>query len=549
MLTLPPSSSIRNLVDVVFVATLVLVMASFGWTGYLGSDDLSYAEAAEKWLEQAPYVGNTHWSLRYPVVLPIAADFAVLGLSELSLVLPTLLYHFGLLLVCGWTLRQHFDRPTAAIGVVTVACIPLFAIWTTIAFPDVPETFFCLLSLALFVAALDKPKPRAALLASGVAAGLAWLTRESVIFFLLTYVLLFVRGYALPRRRYLLIAAGCFSVVAVESLFLLSATGNAFYRLSVTLRTHLHADPTAGAASVADRLGDMATRREFQVDGIFTATGNLSVSRWFDPILAVLVNQEFMLFYYLAMPLIIWLVSVRRRALTPVQRRWLVPCGLAALVWFAALWAQIGMNLEPRYFMLPTAIAAMIAAVAVRRLLWERSRGGTVLVAATFLSTSALGIYFDKSEPLFGERALASLARSTTEPVYTDPRTKGRGDLLYRIAGVEGRIHDTLPPDGALFLYNPKYVERGSGAQRPHELIAQLRPYRPGPTWEVIDRKQQNRRWPGRLLEWARLSDRVPPELYRRLDRPNPAVTLYRVRDGTWQPDSGSEPSASAATR
>lgn len=523
---------LRNLAEVAFVAAVVLITASIGWVGYLASDDQIYADAAEKWLQHAPYVGTTHWTLRYPVVVPIAAAFALFGEREFTLVLPTLIYFLALLLVAGWTLRVHFDHWTAAIAVVTIACIPLFGTWTTAAFPDVPEAFFCLLSLALFAAALDRPgSPRALLVASGAAAGCAWLTRETTIFFVLTYVVLVLRGFAWPRRQYLPMAGGFAAVIVLESLFLYVETGNPLYRLAVAARTHLKATTGESGTSVVERLHDFAIRRELQPEELFTRTGNLSVSRLIDPFLAGLVNNEFMLFYYLATPLIVWLVLARRLALTPAQRRWLVPFGLAGLLWFSALWAQIGMTLDPRYFLLPTVIAAMVAAIAVSRVLWPRSRKWTLVVGALFLSTSALGTYVGNRNPLFGERVLVETARGRAEPIHTDPNTKYRSAFLLRAAGVQTPIQDSPPPEGSLYFHNPKHVGPSLGGHAQTGAPDLLAPYRPKPAWEIVSHVEEDRRWTGSLLERADLARHLPPELYRRLDRPNPSVTLYRVQE------------------
>ena len=77
------------------------------------SDDHFYIEAADGWLAHMPFVGTTHWHLRHPFVLAIAASFAAFGRTELALMLPTLLAYVSILLLTIWmvarsrTIRQR----------------------------------------------------------------------------------------------------------------------------------------------------------------------------------------------------------------------------------------------------------------------------------------------------------------------------------------------------------------------------------------------------------------------------------------------------------
>ena len=43
-----------------------------------------YIRAALVWAEEGPTLGETHWALRYPIVLPVAAAFRLFGPSEIA---------------------------------------------------------------------------------------------------------------------------------------------------------------------------------------------------------------------------------------------------------------------------------------------------------------------------------------------------------------------------------------------------------------------------------------------------------------------------------
>src|SRR2546421_9525283 len=75
-------------------ATLCLLLVVGGFSDW---DDHSYVEAADGWLAHAPFIGTTHWHLRHPLVLAIAASFWLFGRSEAALMVPTILCYLGIL--------------------------------------------------------------------------------------------------------------------------------------------------------------------------------------------------------------------------------------------------------------------------------------------------------------------------------------------------------------------------------------------------------------------------------------------------------------------
>ena len=64
-------------------------MLTLAWVGYVGTDDQSYARGALGWLNGFPYVGDNHWKVRHPVVIPLAVSLAIFGYREISLGLPS----------------------------------------------------------------------------------------------------------------------------------------------------------------------------------------------------------------------------------------------------------------------------------------------------------------------------------------------------------------------------------------------------------------------------------------------------------------------------
>lgn len=506
-------------------ALAVLVAIVLGWVGFYGSDDLSYAAGGYGWLNDFPYVGVNHWTLRHTIVIPMAAFFGIFGISEFTLVLPVTLQYLALLALVFWLMQRYFDAYAACIAVLLLGTLPLTAVAASTVVPDFAEVLFCLLSLALFYEATRCERRTALLLLAGVAAGFGWLTRETVVFFLMTYGVLFLAGYGIPRRQYFIMAGGFLAVVGLEFLYFAVQTGNPLYRIHTDLATHLGGD-IIGSEKTASGLERALTKVEGELYGPLSRTGSFSVSRFLDPILVILANQEFMLLYYLAAPAAVW--AAIKPPFDGGGGRMLAVFGLAGAIWFVCLYLQIGMTLLPRYYLLPTVVLIMVFAAWLRIYLWEHLPGVTAALLAAIFASHLLGIYIDNRNPIFGERALVEYLKQTDEIVYTDPETARRGGFLYKLAGVENRVVAAPPKAGQPFFYNPAYVAFGSMAQNRQKLIEQLSGYKPREGWPIIWHKEPDRRHIGAVIDFLGLQARLPAEIYRRLVTPNFPVAVYR---------------------
>ena len=511
------------------LAFAVAVLA-FSWTGYIASDDASYATAGLGWLNDFPYVGQDHWSLRHTLVVPIGISFRFFGVSEFALVLPAVLYFLSLLMLVHSILRRYFDWQTASLSVFLLATVPLLAVQATIPMPDIAEVFFCVASLAFFLKGCQSADPRWPAVLAGVAAAFAWMTRETAVFFIVTYAVLFLLGYGFPRRVYFFMAAGFLFVAGLEMLYFAVVAGNPLHRIVTDLRSHLKVDALADLGGVASRVADVAAGVEAGKQDGFARTGNLSVSRALNPVVAALANQEFMLLYYFAVPAAVWLVFGRGG--DDGQRRLIRVLALAAFLWLGFLWLQLGMSLLPRYYMLPTVLLCALLAVWIRVSVFPHSRGAAAAITGALMLTNLAGIYLDNRNPIFGERTLARLAATAGEPVFSDTETARRAEFLLTVAGVSNRVVGGDPAPGALFVYNPKhYVRLGQEAQgiRPRLSVTPTGELRNDGNWTQIAQREDERRYPGIVLEALNLRSRIPDGIYRRLDRPNPTVVVYRV--------------------
>ncbi len=497
--------SMRDTANLVLLALLGVAVLSFAWVGHIGSDDQIYLNAAETWLADGLVVGQTHWSNRLTLVLPLAGVIGLFGASELNSVLVTTAYFVALLALSYLFLRRFFGAGTGLAGTGLLLLTPLFAVQATIAGVDVVEAFFCAASLWLFLAAAESPRAGLWLFAAGLAAGLALLTRLTGGGLIIFYAILFLLGSLHPRRLYWVMAAGVAVVVGADALYNVIMTGDPLHRLNVAVGSH------GGLGSIQGDFG--------------AGSGNISDNRLLAPLLALLVNQEFGLLYFLAPPAA-WMTA-RSRRLTDRQRRTVTLLAGFLLVWF--LWIGYGGAIRPlpRYFSATTYVAVVLVAVWLVMVLpaWSRLFAG--LVAAGLVASNLLCIMVENRDPLFGERALADYAASHGEAVHTDPRTARKADRFLAWAGVEaGRVRPEPPPAGSLFFHYPKNAATGATHQR-----ARFDPalFAPGADWPEVARIEPAPRLLGILLSLFQLDRVLPPGIVVRLARPNPPAVVYRA--------------------
>ena len=477
-------------------------LVASGWTGFIASDDVTFAHGAYGWLEQFPYVGG-HGTIRYTITIPMALAFRLVGENEFAMALPGLLYLSALMAVVWLAVRRAAGALPAFAALVALATSPLLVIQASIANVDVVELFFLTASVAVFWRCLDVEPRTSWLIGAGALAGAAFLTRETAIFIAPFYALFFVVGYRFARLRYLWIAAGFMAIWAVELTYLWAMTGDPLYRFHISL----HHDATI------DRSVDLA--------------GNVIVNPLIDPLLVLLLNQEFMLLFWIAPPLIAWLAF--GRSVAPPMRGFARVVALLALVWFVCVGAaQHLLPLNPRYFMISAAIASLLAGTALILLVRRGGRTGN-LAAVTFVAligANLAGIAVENKQSAFGERQLVRIvAAHPADTVGTDPMTRYRADMLLRWEGTRPRVSDAAPAPGSLYLFNPAHALTANFKTPPGRFAL----YRPRADWVELARYRPRPSWLAHALESTGLDPHIPRGIWQKLRYQHPEVTLYRV--------------------
>ena len=480
---------------------LFAALLAYAWIGFIASDDVTYARGAYGWIEHFPYVGG-HGTIRYPITVPMALSFLTLGENSFAMVLPSLFYVFAFLVMAWWASRRVAGG-LAAFAVLTIlATTPLIVVQSTIAGVDVIELAFAFGAFLLVWDSIDKGRadPRRLFL-SGALAGLGFLTRETAIFIVPFFAILFLAGYRIGRWQYLWVVAGFVAIWLAEVLYLAVMTGDPFYRINISLNHD----------SSIDRSVDLA--------------GNVVVHPLLDPLLVMLVNQEFMLLLPIGLPLAVWLCigkSVPERL-----QRFSRLLALLGLVWFFAVGAATTLlPLNPRYFMVPTAVLAILTGVGLARLFETGRIWIAAILAALLLGSNAVGIWVEDRNPVFAEHTLAMLAADTDRTIHTDPMTRYRADLLLKWGSEEAGVVDDAPQPGDLFFANSAYASVPNFKMSEEALPA----YQPQVGWQPVASYRPRQDGVLRLLEITRLSSLVPEAIWSKLAERTQPVELYEVR-------------------
>lgn len=466
-----------------------LLMLVLFWFGPRGSDDTLYWRAATDWFQTVPYIGPEHWDLRHTIVLPLVLARIVLGDGPLSLAMPSILAALAVIALAGVWVREAAGAVSAWFAVLLIATGPLLVLLSSTADIDFIEIAYVLASLFLLQRSMTRGPSWPGLLGSGVAMGLALVSRETSIFAVAALGLLFLAGYGMPRRWYLVFGIGLAVIVFGEMLIYWRLTGDPLYRLTISL----HHDSTI------NRWTDKGS-------------GLPVINPLIDPLMMLIASHDFGAGFLIGVPLVLGSLLWFRPS--GAMRTLFVLLGSVAIVWTvvaAALWSELA--LVSRYYAMPLVGLMMLAAVCLDRL--RRAGHGWLawgLFAALILANVA-GCALDNRNFMFGETALVAIAEHTTQPIHTDEETLRRSELMLRWAGVLDRCTDAPPGPGDLFLYNP-----------PRAAIVGVAPAN---GWQVLRHIAPTPGWPQRLL--APIRPLLPRFFARKLGAGHPGVTLYRL--------------------
>lgn len=483
---------------------LLYALIAINWVGFIASDDVTFARGAYGWIEHFPFVGG-HGTIRYTITIPMALAFRLFGENEFAMALPGILYLTGFVMLAWRAVADVYGKQAAFGATLALATSPLLVIDASVAGIDIIEMFFLWASVYLFWRCTEDGPTTRRLIGAGAMAGIGFLTRETAIFIALFYAVFFVIGYRFDRRLYLWIAAGFLAIWSLELLYLGVMTGDPFYRFNIAL----HHDPS--------------------IDRTIDLVGNVIVNPLIDPLLVLLINQEFMLLFFFLPPLVAWHYwrGGGRGKSGARGRNFLVIITAFALIWFGCVAAaQKLLPLNPRYFMICAAIACIFVGLTLAQMMQGGRRWLAVTGFAVLIGTNLVGSYVENKDSVFGERQFARLtAAYPNEVIATDPMTRYRAELLLRWGGARERATGEPPRAGQLYFYNSHHADVANFKMTAGEIPL----FKPQPRWRLVGSYEPQPSLLAVVLERAGIAPHLPAGIWHKLRNRHPRVFLYRV--------------------
>jgi 4-amino-4-deoxy-L-arabinose transferase-like glycosyltransferase len=173
-----------------------VAMRALGYTGYFGSDEVTYTEFAFKLLNGDwrvdPYVGAN----RYGVNIPVALSAALFGQNEFGAAFWSLFCSVAEVGLVAWFGMRWFGLRVGLLAGLLLAVLPLHAHQAGRLVADAPLALAITASFLFFFEG-ERSGRRSAFLVAGLAAGWSFWIKQATIFYLLVFLL-----YPLVFRRF-----------------------------------------------------------------------------------------------------------------------------------------------------------------------------------------------------------------------------------------------------------------------------------------------------------------------------------------------------------
>lgn len=416
-----------------FISLLFVASAIFYWNGIGPGDAERYIGPALLWLSDGVNLGDTHWSLRLPFVLPMAASFALFGPGEFSAALPNILYAAGLVAITFWFGRRYLGAAEGFAAAGFIATSAYFVARPLEVEVYGAEAFFAALAVWLFIASSFEKRRLTLLFFSGLAAGFAFALREQACYVAGAIGLLILAERRDIWRAGLALSAGFALVVGAEILFYTVVAGDPFYRFRIDLGHR-----------------EIGTNVEFKGAA---ASPFRRFTRMFVDVLSYAALTPFLLIA----AALAWRPGWRL-ALAPETRK----KALLVFVTISAIALPVSaliFNLSfARYYpILPYTIFLVIGVGAAA--IWRRygRLWGVAFIALVTLANAA-ATDFSRYNEYAEVRVLADLAAQSDEPIFTDGMTAFRARYQLAMRGfsldeaAQRIISTKVATPGALFF-------------------------------------------------------------------------------------------------
>jgi 4-amino-4-deoxy-L-arabinose transferase-like glycosyltransferase len=456
----------------------IMLALGIGWIGYAASDDASYLQGALRWLANPPYAGDDHWTTRFPVILSLAGALALFGTGFAALAITAVAWYLALVAMVGLFAARLGGQRAGWIAAILVATLPVVAAEASTVGCDLAEALFMLGGVWLIAGNSRKDIGWKRPVTAGLCFGTAILCRETAVLALIGFVPLFLLGRPVSRRSLVLMGIAAAGLLLGEMAFQWAMTGDPLRRYALAFNHDSHIDRAANLE------------------------GNFLVHPALDPLLVLLVNNDFALLFWLALVALSAGISGKLHIGRKPKFWILATLATSAFLLVALLTTKLVLN--PRYFTLPTLLAVVLVA------LWlaELKPRWRALLLGLAVGSNLLMLSAQNEHPRWPAEALVIAATAHPgEPIFTDPETGQRAQFPLRFTRLTN-IHTGAPGKGQLYL-----AAEDAGAFNGQPIARYPSP--PTPL--------------GRALETLGLASLLPPSVAHRLLHPSPTAILWQV--------------------
>ena len=462
------------------VAAAMAVALWVGWIGYEASDDSLYHAGAIRWLTAPPFEGSDHWSTRFPLTLTFAAVMGVIGQNYVAFGLTAILFYVLLVAVTGRFTAQVAGQRAGWIAALLTATLPVVVSHASTVSVDLTEAAALLGGALLVGTARDDARGLVRAGLGGVLFGIAVLCRETSVLALAVLGPLLLIGRPFSRRVLIACGLGAAAVLVGEAAYQYVMTADPLRRYTIAFHHDEHID--------------RAANRE----------GNFLLWSPIDPLLVLLVNDDFGLLFWLFGAAIAggaWRMVAAERRLPLVL---LGAMAGSSFLLVSVLYSKLVLN--PRYFMLAALAAVIVLAVWLDRLGW---RARWAILAVT-IGSSLLLMSVGNAHPRWSMEALVSAAAAHPgEVVAGDADDAKRATLPMALIGQRNIAIAPARP-GGLVVAHADAAPRG-------EIVTRY----PSPPTRL-----------GGILRPLGLEPLVPAPIARRMFAPSPEMVLVRTPAG-----------------
>lgn len=400
---------------VLAIMLLALLVRSLFFVGYQGRDDrtyIAYAEFVNSDRQLADLDVQTQWVGRVGFWIPLAGSMSLFGNTQIGYAAYSLACSLGGVLLTFGLGRATVGSGPALLAAILLTLMPLDVLYATKAYPDLPVGFLMTLAFWLALKSRDSPRATAVSFTAGIALGLAYLHKETAVFALFPLLML-LRAWSRQYARQLLwcvsalvlvvLAEGAFwMVVQQDPLYRFHAASSSLDRVLQNQRTEIRSGVLPGP----------------RPDDIYRSENSLV-----DAALMLTTNEEFGVFYWLGLPILLFL-SWHRDQRTRDLRIWILAL-LPLMLFFPVHWPMYTMARDPRYYTCLTIPLLLVMASFLLRLMPVTRSVVLMLVMVTSLGAIWVGKESSRMEP---QQTLLRTHAERDEMIWTTPQLAA--DLL-----------------------------------------------------------------------------------------------------------------------